>query len=47
MIIFELPPPKIGTTQEQIDAIRDYLVRLAFELTRQSQEEKNDNNQMQ
>lgn len=46
MTIYELPPAKNGTTQEQVDALRDYLVRLALELTRVSQEEDNDNDKM-
>lgn len=46
MNIFELPPAKTGTTQEQVDALRDYLVRLSLELTRVSQEEDNDNDKV-
>jgi len=30
--IFELPPAPSGSTQQQVDALRDYLLRLVLEL---------------
>lgn len=33
--IFELPPAPQGSTQQQLDALRDYLLRLVLELNEQ------------
>lgn len=42
--MYELPPILRGTEQQQLDALRDYLVRLVRELERIDEERKNNGN---
>lgn len=42
--MYEYPPILRGTEQQQLEALRDYLVRLVRELERIDEERKNDGN---